>query len=305
MNEPALSPGVVLAQVAAALPEDCRDNVIIVGSLAAGYYFFRDDGEAQVRTKDVDCLISPHLTAVQKGVTVADRLFDAGWTIRREGTFTEPGTAETPEADLPVVRLRPPAEDGWFVELLGAPVPGAGEGRAFSRLETRHGHFGLCSFGYLALAEERPVETPYGVHIAHPAMMALANLLHHPGIGGERMSGFIGTREIKRSNKDLGRVLALAYLTEAGGEEVSDWTDRWAEALQNRFPDRWRGLAARAGSGVEALLGSPSDLDEALHTVNTSLLARRPLSVEALRVTGLRLLDDALRPLAERAEADA
>ena len=38
-----LSPDAVMAQIAAALPDDCRQNVIIVGSLAAGYHFFAGD----------------------------------------------------------------------------------------------------------------------------------------------------------------------------------------------------------------------------------------------------------------------
>ena len=61
---PSLSPAAVLAQVAQALPASCRDDVIIIGSLAAGYYFFADDGAKAVRTKDVDCMFSPHAKAV-------------------------------------------------------------------------------------------------------------------------------------------------------------------------------------------------------------------------------------------------
>jgi hypothetical protein len=72
-----LSPRDVLKQVAAALPEECRDSVIIIGSLAAGYHFFGDDPESQVRTKDVDCMISPHIKAVPAGKIVAESLLEA------------------------------------------------------------------------------------------------------------------------------------------------------------------------------------------------------------------------------------
>lgn len=44
-----LSPGDVLSQVARALPEACRQDVIVIGSLAAGYYFFADEGDKAIR----------------------------------------------------------------------------------------------------------------------------------------------------------------------------------------------------------------------------------------------------------------
>ena len=59
-----MSPDDVLAQIASALPPTCRDNVIIVGSLAAGFHFFSGDPERAIRTKDVDWLAweDPFLT---------------------------------------------------------------------------------------------------------------------------------------------------------------------------------------------------------------------------------------------------
>ena len=56
--EASLSPSEVLAQVAGALPSDVRGNVIIIGSLAAGYHFFAGDGARAIRTKDVDWISS-------------------------------------------------------------------------------------------------------------------------------------------------------------------------------------------------------------------------------------------------------
>ena len=47
--EASLSPSEVLAQVAGALPSDVRGNVIIIGSLAAGYHFFAGDGARNER----------------------------------------------------------------------------------------------------------------------------------------------------------------------------------------------------------------------------------------------------------------
>jgi len=74
-----ISPADVLAQVVAALPEDMIDDVVIIGSLAAGIHFFGGDSDAQVRTKDIDCLLSPHVRAVRSGRVAIEKLLDQGW----------------------------------------------------------------------------------------------------------------------------------------------------------------------------------------------------------------------------------
>ena len=101
-----VSPQKVLAEVAGAIPAAIHPNVVIIGSLAAGYWLFqRGDETFGVRTKDVDCVLSPHLSAVEKGRAVAETLLKAGWHPRDDGAFAKPGDAATPTDQLPAVRL--------------------------------------------------------------------------------------------------------------------------------------------------------------------------------------------------------
>jgi len=59
-----ISPRKVLAEVAAAVPSDIHQNIIIIGSLAAAYGLFHGDDAFGARTKEIDCVLSPHLSAV-------------------------------------------------------------------------------------------------------------------------------------------------------------------------------------------------------------------------------------------------
>lgn len=164
--------------------------------------------------------------------------------------WREPGDAATPEDELPVVRLHPPDSTEWFIELLAVPESENDLDKRYIRLETSKGHFSLCSFGFLSLAGYRPIPTSFRIAIAQPEMMVLANLLHHPSIGPETMSEMISGRKIKRSNKDLGRVLAITYLSEVRQEDsVLGWRDLWAEALQHCFPSKCTNLLYRQALG--------------------------------------------------------
>lgn len=302
-----LTPDAVMAQIAAALPEDCRPTVIIIGSLAAGYHFFAGDAQRSIRTKDVDCMFSPHAKAVGAAGQVTERLLAEAWQPRKEGGWGEPGDERTPNDKLPMIRLKPPVADGgadWFLELLGAPDDTSEQAKTFHRVQTSIGHFAICSFNYLALAEWQPIATRHGVRIARPEMMALANMLHHPVIAPDLIAG----TTTKRSNKDLGRVLALAWLaTERdqrnGTAELDTWPGRMADALRTRFPERAKPLALNTGAGIRALMASDGDRDEALSICNRGLLASLEVNRDAFAATGRRFIQQVIEPLEDAAKA--
>jgi hypothetical protein len=104
---------------------------------------------------------------------------------------------------------------------------------------------------------------------------------------------------ILRSAKDLGRVLALAWLS--GREATEAWLGDWRPALRHCFPKRWRRLAKGAGSGLEELLRNPTALEEARVSADVGLLSGRGVSAENLRAVGRQLVEDVLRPFAATA----
>jgi len=296
----------VLKNVADAVPEDCRENIVIIGSLAAAYAYFSNDSNKAVRTKDIDCLLKPFLVASDKGEAITRKLLDAKWHPRLIGERQTPGTPDTPDNELPAVRLYPPGvdqgdENAWFIELLTEPESPKDLGKKWTRMIIDEGHFGLPSFRYLSLTAFRPEKIEeLGIYYARPQMMALANMLEHPEIKPERMSTTYGDRRIKRTNKDLGRVLAIGYLEqEKVIKDFRKWAYDWRDALQSCFPDDWKNMCMVAGSGLRALLESPEDMEEAYYTCVYGLLSTFGVRQGALLEVGERIMGDAVDTLIE------
>ncbi len=294
MND--VSPEHVLCEVARAVPENCRSNIIVIGSLAAGYHLLRNASRIQVRTKDIDCILFPRVEAVHAGVRIAEQLIRGGWIQQESGPF-KPGTQRTPLHELPAVRLFPPDSRKWFIELLTVPASEREREQRWTRLTLSTGHYGLPSFGFLSLAAHTPLMTPFGIYCARPSMMALANLLEHPDIGDDCMRSLFAGRRIKRGNKDLGRVLAIAWLS--GDEVVGQWPEEWMNALKACFPKGWSELILHLGDGLRSLLMSPDDFQQAYHTCMNGLLAQQSVNGVQLRIAGERLLMDVIAPVEE------
>lgn len=297
-----LYPAEVLKQLSETLTPEQREKVIIVGSLAAAYSLGREHG---VYTKDVDTMIVPHAAAVVTGEEVANQLMGGKWTLRPDARWGQPATADVPANQRPLVRLHPPATDQWFIELMAAPdqsqVPKLE--RDFYPIATQHGHFSLVSFGYLALVQHDAVVSEFGVRVATPAMMAMSNLLHHPQVRLDLINGEDYGRPIKRSNKDLGRVVSLAIM--GSTPEIESWAPRWWDALQATYPDLAPELAARAGTGFCQMLTSVEDVDQALHTCNVGLLAGMGISHEAFKRYAEFVLEGAIEPLEALARGES
>lgn len=298
-----LAPRAVLAHVARQVPEECRANLVVVGSLAAAYQILGERGRGTVRTKDIDCLLVPRVAALRVGTSVAEALLAAGWRHRAEGRHGRPGTRATPDDDLPVIRLDPPDTTGWYLELLSVLEAGDPRDRAFERVVLGDGgHYALASFRHLDVAAHQPIATPEGLRCARLAMLVLSNLLRNPALRPDRMlaGGEPGPR---RSNKDLGRVLSIARLV--GREGVEEWPAAWEDALRTYYAEHWPELAARAGDGIRALLASEGDLREALEISRLGLLAQVPMTSDAFRIVAERLLVDAVEPLERRGRRQA
>jgi hypothetical protein len=158
--------------------------------------------------------------------------------------------------------LHPPHSAGWFLELLAEHAAGDEADRRWMRLR-------------------------------------LSNLLRNPVIRPERMEALVEGRRVRRSLKDLGRVVAIARLSDP--DAPTRWPRAWVAALRARHSFRWRDLASGAGRGLVALLENATDVEEACLTANGGLLASEPLTPDQFRRVARRVLQDAIEPLARAA----
>ena len=296
-----VSPNEVFAEIASVIPTELHDSIVVIGSLAAAYGLAGQHSGVGVRTKDVDCVLSPHVTAIEHGRRITEQLLASGWTVRAEGAFDRPGDATTPADRLPAVRLFPPGKRVWFLELLSDPSSEHQVGRKWDRLALDSGqHFGLPSFEFTGITTHKPARSREGMCYARAENMALANLLEHRGFTDQIIVGSdLDGRPQLRRNKDLGRVLAIAALTPS--PELEQWADRWLDTLMARFPNRCLELATSVGEGLRKLLASDQNLSEAEEHCNNGLLATRFATSDELLAAGEKVLRLAVDPIERRA----
>lgn len=290
-----LDPVRLFRRLAEELPRSLRRHVIVVGSLAAAYQFRAKLTGGAVNTKDADVVIHP-AGDVASCRAMAMRLLDAGW--RRKENCT-PSPKSRPADVLMAIRLYPPEHNDYFVELLGVPPAYQRRKKVWLPVRLPDGWYGVPQFRFMRLAIQGRLRAREGIEFASPSMLSLSNLLGHERVGPETMSMLYRGRQVRRAAKDLGRVLALAFL--AGREGTAKWPREWLRGLKTCFPAGWRRLALAAGRGLRDLLADEVLLEEAWITIDEGLLSGLEVTVEDLRDAGARLEADALAPLREAA----
>jgi hypothetical protein len=286
-----LDPVVLFRALCTDIPEDLRKDVFVTGSLAAAYAFkIRLRGQA-VNTKDADLLVHPagNVNAAQH---LAERLLDLGW---RPTDQCKP-LPELPDdaGKLWAIRLMPPTSNDYFIEFLNVPDEEQAEPKRWIPVRLNGGWYGLPSFKFMGLLAWSRRRSDEGLEHAGPEMMALSNLLSHSAVSDTEIeSGEF--RGLRRCAKDLGRVLALAYLS--GRDETETWVGPWRAGLEKSFPRTWREHAGRAGAGLREMLADDAVMEQARKTTESGLLSGMGIDVPALRGIGERMLVDAIEPL--------
>lgn len=246
-----LDAGELLARIAERVPPELRDNVVVIGSIATAWAFRDKSGHATVATKDIDLLLRPAVEATATAGTLAQQLLHRGWRPTYPND-RQPGTADTPDNELPALRLSPPGErEGWFVELLGAPLPDQAVRRTWRRFVTPIGAFALPCFRCMPVAIHAAEQTQFGIRTARPARMALAHLLEHADPDTTPISNLPGTPP--RFTKDVGRAVSLWWLAqEQSSAADEEWLEEWRDTLATvhsnqqalKKQDAARGLAS-------------------------------------------------------------
>lgn len=289
----ALDPKGLFARLSQDIPRPLQRHVFIVGSLAAAYHFRTSLKGRAVNTKDADLVVHP-AGDVRSAKALALKLLGMAWRRTQE---CHPSPRRSPTERLRALRLFPPTSEDYFLELLGLPARGQTKPVVWVPVRLPDGWYGVGCHRFMRLTAVDRRTSSEGLEYASPAMMALANLLSHPRVGDQRMSAPLAGERILRSAKDLGRVLALAWLS--GRATTEKWLEDWVQALRRTFPKAWRALARTAGSGLQDLLDKPEALEEARITTDMGLLSGRGVTAANLEAVGRQLMSDLLRPLAE------
>lgn len=277
----------LLERVAGRVPHALRGNVVVIGSIATAWAFRDVSGTHTVATKDIDVLLRPAIDAVTTAQALGKLLLDEGW-LPRYPNGIQPGTQETPDDQLPALRLSPPGgADAWFVELLAEPAPGQGARKHWRRVHTGLGDFGLPSFRYLPVAVHGAQETPFGLRVARPANMALAHLLEHAEPDRTPISNLPGNPP--RFTKDVGRAISLWWLAREQSPMAGEqWPDEWRRTLAALYPDHVGDMKQAASA---ALVNVTDYLRDAHIIALNGVLAPHGTTLGAFRRAHASLLD--------------
>lgn len=290
-----LNPKELFQRIADDIPHSLHQYVFVTGSLAAAYHYDARLKGRGINTKDADLVIHPAGNTTSCGI-MAEKLRGIGW---RNHSECYPRTTAEPNDVLRAIRLWPPGSNEYFIEFLNIPEPDQVKPRQWVPLQLEDGWYGLPSFRYIGVTTIGRVASSSGLEYAHPAMMALANLLSHPQLGTARIETGEMAR-ILRSAKDLGRVLALAWLE--GRDGTLAWQESWISAMKECFPKSWPKLARGLGTGLKELLEDMNAMQEAHTTTEIGLLRGQKVTAAMLRITGERLIEDVIDPIATEME---
>ena len=284
---PGLDAESLLKRVASRVPAPLRVHVVVIGSIATAWAFRDVSGTYMVATKDIDLLLRPAMDAVTTAESLGKELLDDGWQPRFPNGIA-PGTAETPEQDLPALRLSPPdGNDNWFVELLAEPPAGQTTRKYWRRIHTATGDFGLPSFRYMGVAVHGAEVIDAGLRVALPACMALAHLLEHAEPDRTPIAGLPGNPP--RFTKDVGRAVSQWWLAREQSPLADvQWLQQWRTALQALYPGRQAEMHASARAGLESLTDY---LREAHAIALNGVLAPHGTTLDAYRRAHASLLD--------------
>lgn len=267
----------LLGRIADRVPAALRDNVVVVGSIATAWAFRDISGQATVATKDIDLLLRPAVEATTTAEALAQQLLLRNWRPIYPND-RQPGAAETPDDELPALRLSPPGDgEGWFVELLGAPLPEQVARRAWRRFETSVGMFALPCFRHMPVAIHAAEQTEFGIRTARPARMALAHLLEHADPDVTPISNLPGNPP--RFTKDVGRAISLWWLAMAQSPVADEhWQSEWRETLAELHPNLHAQKKQDAAMGLASVR---NDLREAHAIAVRGVLAPHGTTLDA------------------------